>query len=58
MANNSTGVYKLANGNWAYRIYMTIDGKKIDTTGRKDVNGKPLESKRTEVSGASQRNSQ
>mgnify|MGYP003289999183 CR=1 FL=1 len=45
MANNSTGVYKLANGNWAYRIYMTIDGKKIDTTGRKDVNGKPLETK-------------
>lgn len=45
MANNSTGVYKLANGNWAYRIYMTLDGKKIDTTGRKDVNGKPLETK-------------
>lgn len=39
-------VYQLANGNWAYRICQTINGKKFDTTCRKDANGNPFKYKR------------
>lgn len=43
---NSTGIYQLKNGNWAYRIYMTLEnGKKIDTTGRKASDGSILTTK-------------
>ncbi len=42
----SSHVYQLKNGNWAYRICQTINGKKIDTTSRKDENGLPFLHKR------------
>lgn len=47
MAKTKTSyVYQLKNGNWAYRICQTINGKKIDTTCRKDENGLPFPHKR------------
>lgn len=37
-----TGVYQLANGFWAYRYTITVNGKKKDVKKVKDINGKPF----------------
>ena len=43
MAKSSdTGLKQLKNGNWAYRITITQNGKKKDTTFHRDENGKPF----------------
>lgn len=43
--NNDTGLFRVKNNNWAYRITITIDGKKKDTTFRRDKNGNPFTQK-------------
>lgn len=46
MAKNAdVGLKQLPNGNWAYRVTYTRDGKKTDTTIRLDSNGQPFERK-------------
>lgn len=40
--NNDVGLFQLKNGNWAYRITVTINGKRKDTTYRRDENGNPF----------------
>lgn len=40
--NNSTGLFRLENGNWAYRITITSNGIKRDTTFRRDEDGRPF----------------
>ncbi len=42
---NSTGVYQLKNGNWMYRVSITVDGVKKDTTCRKKADGSPFRTK-------------
>lgn len=43
MAKSSdTGLKQLKNGNWAYRVTITQNGKKKDTTFHRDENGKPF----------------
>lgn len=43
--NNDIGLFQLKNGNWGYRITITQDGKKKDTTFRRDENGNPFTKK-------------
>lgn len=40
--NNDVGLFQLENGNWGYRITYLADGKKKDTTFRRDENGMPF----------------
>lgn len=40
--NNDTGLFQLKNGNWAYRITITNNGRKKDTTFRRDDDGNPF----------------
>lgn len=40
--NNDVGLFQLKNGNWAYRITITHNGKRKDTTYRRDENGNPF----------------
>lgn len=40
--NNDVGLFQLSNGNWGYRITVTTNGKKKDTTFRRDENGNPF----------------
>ena len=42
---NDTGVYQLANKNWAFRYTITIDGKKKDVRRAKDEFGNVLKTK-------------
>ena len=42
---NDTGVYQLANKNWAFRYTITIDGKKKDVRKAKDEFGNILKTK-------------
>lgn len=42
---NDTGVYQLANKNWAFRYTITADGRKKDVRKAKDEFGNPLTSK-------------
>lgn len=42
---NDTGVYQLANKNWAFRYTITADGKKKDVRKAKDQFGNPLKTK-------------
>ena len=44
--NNDVGLIQLKNGNWAYRVAIYKDGKKKDTTCRRDENGNPFPTKR------------
>lgn len=44
--NNDVGLKQLPNGNWSYRIYLTLDGRKVDTTCRVDDNGLPFKTKK------------
>ena len=45
--SNDTGLFQLPNGNWAYRITVKQEnGKKKDTTCRKDENGNPFKTKK------------
>lgn len=39
---DTTGVYQLANGNWAYRFCKSVNGKNVSRRGSTDRNGKPL----------------
>ena len=39
---NDTGVYQLANKNWAFRYTITADGRKKDVRKAKDEFGNPL----------------
>ncbi len=41
MAIDKTGIKKLKNGNYEYRIKKNINGKKIDKSSRKDAYGNP-----------------
>jgi len=43
--NADVGLRQLPNGNWAYRVTYTRDGKKTDTTIRLDSNGQPFKRK-------------
>lgn len=43
--NNDVGLFQLENGNWAYRITVTHNGKRKDTTFRRDNNGNPFTKK-------------
>lgn len=40
--NNDTGLFQLKNGNWAYRITITNNGARKDTTYRRDSDGSPF----------------
>lgn len=40
--NNDTGLFQLPNGNWGYRVTITKNGKKTDTTFRRDEQGNPF----------------
>ena len=42
---NDTGVYQLANKNWAFRYTITADGRKRDVRKAKDEFGNPLKTK-------------
>ena len=42
---NDTGVYQLANKNWAFRYTITADGRKKDVRKAKDEFGNPLTTK-------------
>ena len=42
---NDTGVYQLANKNWAFRYTITADGRKKDVRKAKDEFGNPLKTK-------------
>lgn len=42
---NDTGVYQLANKNWAYRFTIMVDGKKKDIRKAKDEFGNSLKTK-------------
>lgn len=43
MAKSSdTGLKQLKNGNWAYRVTITQNGKRKDTTFHRDENGNPF----------------
>lgn len=43
--NNDVGLFQLKNGNWGYRITITNNGKRKDTTFRRDENGNPFTKK-------------
>lgn len=43
--NNDIGLFQLKNGNWGYRITVTVNGTKKDTTCRRDENGNPFTKK-------------
>lgn len=43
--NNDVGLFQLKNGNWAYRITVSINGKRKDTTFRRDEHGNPFTKK-------------
>lgn len=40
--SNDVGLFQLKNGNWGYRVTITSNGKKKDTTFRRDENGNPF----------------
>ena len=42
---NDTGVYQLANNNWAFRYTLTMNGRKKDVRKAKDEFGNPLKTK-------------
>ncbi len=46
---NTTGVYRLKNGNWAFRYVITQDGRKKDVKRQKDDLGNPFKTKRDAV---------
>lgn len=43
--NNETGVFKLPNGNYGYRVVINRKNLKVDTTYRQDENGNPFKTK-------------
>lgn len=43
--NNDVGLFQLPNGNWGFRVTVTQDGKKKDTTFRRDEKGNPFSRK-------------
>ena len=50
MAEHSNmGVYQLENGNWAWRFTRTVDGKRVNRKGTKDVEGNPLHSQKEAI---------
>lgn len=50
MAKNSElGVYQQKNGFWMYRYTVTVDGKKQEHKGTKDVFGNPLRTKKEAI---------
>lgn len=44
--NNDVGLFQLKNGNWGYRVTITVNGKRKDTTFRKDEFGNPFTKKK------------
>ena len=42
---NDTGVYQLANNNWAFRYTLTMNGRKKDVRKAKDEFGNTLKTK-------------
>ena len=47
----SVGVFQLENGNWGYRLVITIDGKRKSLKRTKDENGKAFKSQRAAARG-------
>ena len=47
----SVGVFQLENGNWGYRLVITIDGKRKSLKRTKDENGKVFKSQRAAARG-------
>ena len=45
MRKTNVGVFKLKNGNWAYRFKMIVDGKEISKRKSTDENGNKLNNK-------------
>lgn len=45
MSSKDVGVFKLDNGNWAYRFKMKVDGKEINRRKSTDVDGNKLKTK-------------
>lgn len=43
--NNDVGLFQLQNGNWGYRVTIMQDGKRKDTTFRRDETGNPFRTK-------------
>ena len=43
------GVYELDNGNWAWRFTKTVNGKRVNRKGTKDMEGKPLTSQKAAI---------
>ena len=39
MAQDSSGVYQLKNGNWAYRFCVSVDGQAISKRSSRDAQG-------------------
>ena len=46
---NEVGIYQLENGNWAFRLVYTKDGKKTNYRRKTDSNGNALTSKRKAI---------
>ena len=44
MKKKNVGVFQMANGNWAYRFKMIVDGKEINRRKSTDSNGEKLKS--------------
>lgn len=49
MAKDDVGVFQLANGNWAYRIAVVVDGKYVTERKVKDQSGIVLTTKRAAI---------
>ena len=50
MAKNSElGIYQQKNGLWMYRYTITVDGKKQEHKGTRDVFGNPLRTKKEAI---------
>lgn len=49
MAQTTTGVYQLPNGNWGYRFTKTVDGKRTNHKSVRDANGQPMKTQRAAI---------
>ncbi len=43
------GVYQLENGKWAWRFTKTVNGKRVNRKGTKDIDGNPLCSQKAAI---------
>jgi len=43
------GVYQLDNGNWAWRFTKTVNDKRVNRKGTKDIEGNPLRSQKAAI---------